>query len=230
MVNILRAVNGRPENKPPQSPERIALAEAIKKHAHAVRSFDATEKAIEDARARTYLHRGENSAEARVERAKAAVETAKANAVSYLTEQMLGTAGGPPMSVKDARAALVDAQEDLEALHSALAALEANLPKWENEIKWSRSRVTEAIREVVCSEPGIRKLLTKFEAAKEEMRQRRQEILWFAERLMIPDEFKYWDSMNFWNEATSALSERAAPWKEAIDQLSVNSEAPLPSS
>jgi hypothetical protein len=218
-MNILRMT----KTAPPKTPEREALAVAIERHNTAVRSFDATEKALDELR----IHRAGGAVD-RLQDARAAVETAKANAVTHLTAVALGEAGEPPMSVKDARLNLQVAEDELEAQQKTFEALQAARTNWDSQIRWSKSRLDDAIKDVVKSEPGIRNLLTKFEAAKAEMRKLRQELIWFDQRGMIPSDLKFWDATNFWAEAGPMLSERTAPWAGAIKELASNSEAPLP--
>src|SRR5450631_4291163 len=72
---------------PPRTPERIALAEAIERHADAVRMLDANKCAQE---ATTQTRRQAQDA---VERSVAMIEEAKTNAATHLTEVAMGTAG-----------------------------------------------------------------------------------------------------------------------------------------
>jgi chromosome segregation ATPase len=225
MINVLRAV-AKPTDKPARSPERVALAAAIERHTAAVREFDATERALREAKARIY--QDDNQAEI-VEKAKAAVEDAKANAATHMTETLLGKAGAAPVSVREARRALQEAEDELEALLAVKTTLETRLAACESELNWAKRHLRDRVRDVVCSEPGIRNLLIKFEAAKKDLEQRHLDLRWFSRQFMIPDEFKNWDLEGIRHEPQpDALSELTAPWAAAIEQLAIDADAPLP--
>ncbi|SHM07024.1 hypothetical protein SAMN05444159_7591 [Bradyrhizobium lablabi] len=225
---LLRMATSKSAPPPPRSPERVALAAAIERHTAAVREHDATTRALDEAKARIY-HDG-NQAEA-VEKAKAAVENAKANAAKHMTESLLGKAGEAPVSIQEARRALQDAEDELEALKAVEATLQTRLTACTSELDWAKRHLRDRVRDVVSSEPGIRNLLTKFEAAKKDLEQRHLDLRWFSRQFMIPDEFKNWDLEGIRHEPQpNALSELTAPWAAALEQLAVDADTPLPAS
>jgi predicted RNase H-like nuclease (RuvC/YqgF family) len=224
MANLLRM----PKPAPPRTPEREALAAAIARHNNAVREFDATERALRETKARIY--HDDNAAEA-VEKAKAAVESAKVNAAKHMTESLLGKAGEAPVSIQEARRALQNAEDELEALQAVKATLQARFTACESELDWAKRHLRDRVRDVVCSEPGIRNLLTKFEAAKKDLEQRHLDLRWFSRQFMIPDEYKNWDLEGIRHEPQpDALSDLTAPWAAAIERLAIDADAPLPTS
>jgi uncharacterized protein YPO0396 len=220
MANPLRIL-GRAA--PPRSPERVALAAAIDRHNSAVTNLAATTKAIADAGS------GRIAAEQLVVAAKETVEAAKRNAVTHLTARMLGEVNDAPTSVRDARDALRSAEDEYAASREVETALQSRLKDCEENIYWAKRKLTDAICDVVKSEPGIRALLTRFSKLRHELAQLHLDLTWFAGQFMIPDEFKHWESIETMIVPDpNDLSERTMPWAAALSELASNSEAPLP--
>jgi chromosome segregation ATPase len=206
---------------PPRSPEREALAAAIERHNNAVRNLDVTKRALDEAR-------GRSLAEA-VTKARADVETAKVNAAAHMTETLLGKAADAPVSIKEARRALQEVEDELEALHAIQATLEKRLQDCREEKDWAKQLLDRALRDVIKAEPPVRQLLTKFKAVQADLEQRRFDLFWLWRNDMIPDEFKDWNMEERTVEpGPDDLSVGTAPWKAALDELASNSDAPLP--
>ena len=60
-----------------------------------------------------------------VEAADEAIETAKSNAARHLTDVARGTAGVPPQTIREARAAAIEAADHLDSCLAAAEALRA---------------------------------------------------------------------------------------------------------
>jgi chromosome segregation ATPase len=221
-MKLLRLATGKSE-PPPRSPERIALAAAIDRHAAALADFAATEKALSETRARIYHADGAREA---IEKARAAIEEAKTNAADHLTSLALGTAGDAPISVEDARAALRAAEDKLVALEATETALAARLKSCESALYFKRDHLNKGLQDVVKSETGVRKLLSEFAALKREINERSDVLRWLHSKSLIPDEFKGWGNEKIYND----LRDGTAPWKDAFDRLSIDADAPLPTS
>jgi hypothetical protein len=78
-----------------------------------------------------------------------AIETAKANAARHLTDTALGTAGAAPQSIRQARAAAIEAADDLEACLAARDALKAEMA---DDKGWSALQVQDAAVAVLRAE------------------------------------------------------------------------------
>src|SRR5438309_601908 len=113
-VQALRVATA-PIRPPTRSPARAALAEAIERKRELTERLAVIEQAQSDLRL--------TPLEEKVEAATAAVEQAKHDAVRHLVDSKLGHGGPAALSVKDARAALQDAEEELEVARSARSAL-----------------------------------------------------------------------------------------------------------
>jgi hypothetical protein len=125
------------------SPERAALAHAIA----AAASADARKAAL--AQAAQTADAEVRAARRAVEAAAEAIETAKANAARHLTDTALGTAGAAPQSIRQARAAAIEAADDLEACLAAREALQAEMADGND---WSTLRVQDAAVAVLRAE------------------------------------------------------------------------------
>jgi DNA repair ATPase RecN len=222
MANLLRMPSGKAA-PPPRTPEREALGAAIERRNNAVRSRDATAKALSDMQTRRV------DAQATVDKAKAAVETAKTDAAAHLTATALGQAVDAPMMIKAARAALLEAEDAFETIQSTIATLEANIKAWNEDLHWAKEKLARALKDVVKSEPEIRRLVEKFKALKREIEQRRLDLAWLWRQGVIPDDLRNYDAIrSVTMPLDDELSDGTAPWKAALDELAVNSGAPLP--
>jgi hypothetical protein len=137
-----------PTPTPFQSPERAALAAAIVKAAGADARRAALAKAVATADAEV------RTARLAVAAADEDIETAKVNAARHLTDTTLGNAGVAPLSIREARAAAIEAADHLEA---CLAAREAsNAERAEGHEGLSAILVQDAAVAVLKSEAAGR--------------------------------------------------------------------------
>jgi hypothetical protein len=107
-LSMRRAASKSPSAAIFESEERQALAAAIERRNLVQRELDATSRALSE------IQEKRRDVRRAVDAAKQAVEDAKANAVTFLTATINGTAGEAPMSGKDARAALQEAEDVFE--------------------------------------------------------------------------------------------------------------------
>jgi hypothetical protein len=201
-----------------ESEERQALSAAIDRRNLVQRELDATNKALAE------MSEKRAGARRAVADAKQAVEDAKANAAAYLTATINGTAGDPPMSVKDARAALQEAEDNLEAHRSMEDGLEAMRPTIETSLSLAKMSMKDKIAAVVGADPGLRKLLVDYEEMKRLIAQRTElfNALWFY----IPTEHRHWQATRQYNR--NELQDETPPWRAALAELEHNSDAALP--
>jgi chromosome segregation ATPase len=221
MANLLR-MPGKAA-PPPRSPEREALAAAIERRNNAVRGLDATQKALSDMQTRR------TDARAAVDKAKADVETAKTETAAHLTATALGQVVDAPLTIKEARGGLQEAEDAFETVQSTIATLETNIKAWNEDLYWAKDKLEKAPKAVVHSEPAIRSLVAKFEAVKSELERRRFDLLWLSRKDLIPADLVNWGLDRLQHiPLADALPDGTAPWKAALDELAVNSGAPLP--
>jgi hypothetical protein len=128
---------------PFQSPERAALAAAIVKAAGADARRAALAKAVTTADAEV------RAARRAVEATAEAIEVAKSNVARHLTDTALGTAGAAPQSIRQARAAAIEAADHLEACIAAREALKADMAAVND---WSALKVQDAAVAVLRAE------------------------------------------------------------------------------
>jgi hypothetical protein len=127
-----------------QSPERAALAHAIAAAADA----DARKGALAQAAqaANSDVMRAIGLAEA----AEAALAEAQGNTIRHVVDKALGTAGAAPVTIREARAAVIEAQDHLEECRGIRAALKAEMDA--DNTGLSALRVNDAAKAVIRSE------------------------------------------------------------------------------
>lgn len=197
-----------------RSPERESLGKAIEAYEAVARQLTATQQAIVTATNDARDARGQ------VEASEAAIETAKHQAATFRTEQALGTAGAPPVSIKDARAAARAAEDELEAATTALAGLETQHKTLEGKRQFAEMILNQRLQSVLQSETG--QFFKEYAQLQDQLAQRRSVLLYIQSELGVPAEFKSWDCIRDWPE------EKVDAWPEAIDALAKNADAPLP--
>ncbi|HEX2941490.1 MAG TPA: hypothetical protein VHO91_10615, partial [Rhodopila sp.] len=122
-----------------------------------------------------------------VERAEAAIATAKAEAAAYMVAQRLGTAGDAPTTIKEARAHLVDAQDDLAAAMAACDTLASQLEETTHDAILGM-RVKEGAESVVRAEAAEHARAVAAEVARleRELVRAGNELLWLVGRGVFP--------------------------------------------
>ena len=129
---------------PTLSPERTALAAAIEKHAAYLAECDAASRA--EGLAEDVVYRARRAVDA----ARPAVEQAQAEAGRYLVAKAQGTAGEAPRTIRQARDALTDAEDTLEAAIAARDAVKAEVARLTTS--WTDTAVTRAAKAVLQAE------------------------------------------------------------------------------
>jgi hypothetical protein len=133
-----------PTPTPFPSAERAALAHAIAAAADAGARRVALEQASQSANADVL------AAIHAVEAAEVVLAEAGPLAIKHVVDKAVGTAGPPPMSVAQARAAVIRAQDYLEECRATRAALKTELDASAN--RWSALSVEDAAKAVIRSE------------------------------------------------------------------------------
>ena len=208
-----------PPQPPPRSQERQALAEAIATRDHFAREVEADAKAIDVLREQ---RRGDGLEKA-VALARADVETAKANAAKYLTDAAIGEAGDPPRSVKDARAAVQQAEDDLEASNAAWTGLLAKQEFDKDKLTWWTGRVRERVSRVASVDPQLRKLVADFRELQRRVAEKRLFLSLLSSHM--PRDLNWSDVPLF---KPGELHDDTGPWRAALADLENNPDAQLP--
>jgi hypothetical protein len=207
---------------PPRTPERVELASAIARRNDANRELGDIEAAL--LRARNTV----DAATIAVAEKTKALETAKGANADYLARAALGRSGDvPPPSVQDARLALQDAQDQLDAARSTVALFENNRQVTVDEVSYAERDVDRAVEAVVKASTEIRALVGRLKTAYAELVDVRNALQVMRERL--PDDLKIIGSVDIPRINLDDLK-LAATWKAAIEALRTDADAPLPTS
>jgi hypothetical protein len=200
-----------------RSPARIALGAAIERHAEATRELAANEQAQLKAEG------AKGEAADAVERAQRALEEAKSNAARHLTRTIMGDAGAPPVSIRDASAALTDATDALEVAGEAFDALVKERPSVAQEVSFAQFGLRGKLRDVVRSDLAVKELVERYTELHRRAVDVRRAVEWLDRNSMTPDEFKGWHVEREWPDLQVAAS-----WRAAIAALESDADAPLP--
>jgi hypothetical protein len=128
-------------------PTRQALASAISEHGERARQAQAARESV--ARANDLVEQ----AQAKHEMAKASLSASRNDLVARaLAVASSGAAAGPPISARQARQELADADDALEAAQAALTACRASLGDCEGEVRRAKDRVEAATAPILAGE------------------------------------------------------------------------------
>ncbi len=149
---------------PPLSPERVALAAAIIERNEFRGRLAATQAA--------YAAAGEavRAADAKHRAAEAAVEPARAAATAHAIDVAAGrAAGAPPVAIRAARDAVVDAADELASAIAAHAALESELTDLTRNKDYPERRVADRAGAVLAASPQVAALVERLESLQREV-------------------------------------------------------------
>jgi hypothetical protein len=198
------------------SPERAELAAAIATHS-ALSEQLAGAVAADDWQKRAELRQ-------KVEQASKAVDTAKADAVQHLTDQALGKTGVAPQSIKEARAALQDAEDQLEVAEMLGSSLQTRARELRQEVLYAKHRLDEARMKVVGNSAEVGSLFAQFKATQRKLAGQRKLLKLLDQHGMAPEHLDVLHNPDDADDTTAALAE----WQAAIDTLARDAGAPLP--
>jgi chromosome segregation ATPase len=209
---------------PVRSREREALGKAITNRNEALARLSAVRQAIEQAanNARTARHE--------LERAEAAVGEAKTQAAKHAISTALGKEGTPQASIKQARAAVQAAQDDMDSAISAEAELAKELKAAESRLVTARVVFDNAFRAVLAAEPAIDRLLDQRRALNAKLLD--VEVALYAAfkagalpQWPLPVENDEPDAQYF---DANTIAEHAPEWAAALQALRKDADTPLP--
>lgn len=147
MANPIRLVTGQPRAAAGTSPERAALAEAITVLRSRETVATALRTAAADAKETVWAF------DARHRTALAAIDKAKADVAEHQIATALGTAGTPPTSIKEARLALADLDDEASIARLTLDGLQARVAEAESAVTFARLTVDHARAAVIVAAP-----------------------------------------------------------------------------
>jgi DNA repair exonuclease SbcCD ATPase subunit len=202
---------------PPRRTEaREALADIIAELTSAQRQLSAIETAQRKTDEAVYAARHA------VEEAEAKIEQAKSDAATHLTAIAMGSTDAAPLSVKEARASLQDAQDTLDAAISAREELAKQKPAVESDASSLRLLIDNRIHDVIMAEAPVEKMLADFATLHREFVAHRRVMEWLEGQNAIPREASFRTEPREWAEAGEL------PWKNAVEALRQNADAALP--
>jgi chromosome segregation ATPase len=211
IVPALR-VAGPPRRATLTDPKRQRLAEAIERLELVKQEVETNDKGQAKL---GFLWKVEEQ----VEDAKKALELALADAGSELT----GEARTSPLTIKEARAALVEAEDKLLVTKAAKASLSTREKTLEEALAQAKSRVRERIRDIVKDHPGTNELLTTFFNVERQLASLRRTLEFL--NLYLPDSGQGWHHIRDHIDIKGAHLDE---WRKALDELASNPATVLP--
>jgi len=160
-----------------------------------------------------------------IEKAKGAIETAEAAAATNLANRLMGATGEPPLSVRDAKLALQDAEDELESVQAARKVLEEQERIAQSDLEWTERSVTEKAKDVIRSAEAVAGLIADFETVQRHFVEKKAAVEWLVRNGVVPNEFK--SRLSIASNEQQKLSDAPA-WVAALEALKVNPDAQLP--
>lgn len=220
---------------------RAMLRDAIAAHREAERVHTALEAAD-----LTTLDRV-TAARLAVEAAEVALASAQAAETEHAINSLIGDAAAAPQSVREARAALQFAEDDLRLARATRAALQQRTTLTVLDIKAEVERRDAAALAVLRLAPAALALADRVAALQREMADLGAALLWATDHRIVDTEGKPGDAP--WQAGTPAVAMVARhrlespsttwkalisdvpgdrPWRQAFEALKQDAQAPLP--
>jgi hypothetical protein len=210
--------NTRPDVR---TPERAALAAAIREHDDAAARLARVRQAKEEADEVRYR------ASAALTKAETAVEEAKQTEGARLAAVALGETDDT-LSVADAELALVQATNDYAVTRNTIAALEARETAERRAVETALRARYEALHAAVKADPATHALVANYQAAQKHYLDLCKLLAALGDIGCCPlEQFGegYSPRHNFVSQGTAPS---APAWLAAIHELQTNADAPLP--
>lgn len=228
------------------TPSRAELALAIAER----RTAENALKSLTEASER--LRRGATTTSEKVEAAKDALERAKEAASAHVLASAIGTAGVPPVTVKAARAALQEAEDEHAAAITARNGLDEHVTDAERNRLKADNRVRDAAKAVMRDHAAG--LLDEVLRLQREMIAKGRALSWLMREEVLPGDSPKprqeddplraaWRTKQFIDmlpadylvdaetgryEANHRLYSGAPAWQEALEALTRDANATLP--
>jgi hypothetical protein len=237
-VAVHRLKQAAATEPPAISPERTGLADLIEASKAASANRAALDSAYQTAEIAVFAARHA------LEAAEEAVEQAKSDAATFLTAVALGTAGERPATIKQARTAMQDAQDTLDASISARDLLRAQMAQGDAAPGFALMQLKDAAAAVIRSEApaAAANLVNEVAKLQAQLAEKGSALEWLSQADVFPrgvfggiaDPV----AASVLNRMTSppcvwaGLSEQQHAgrrrWQDALDRLMIDATAPLP--
>lgn len=208
-----------PKKVPDLSPARQALAEAIAAHAEARAEFHAMRDTIEFS---GVAGQAVYKARAKLKTAQEDLEKAKAAEADRMTAAAMGRPVEAGLSIRAVRAAIADAEDELQSAEIARQRLRDMIPAAEQRFTWAEFTLRERARDVFRDEFAGRydEVMARIERLKLELVRAVDAANWLSgtafPRLNGLYEFQFGTSKFVWDDALAALMADAATSLPAI--------------
>ena len=227
-----------PSPATPASAARAALAERIAEFGAAETTHHALVAALEWDGAAV---RAEADARDRLEAAEASMEIAKGGAADHLVNLAMGETGTTAPSLKDARAAIAAAEDDLNTTIAARQTLAARLAPAEMAMNSARRFLEDAATDVVREHvaPDIDALFAETDALYRRAAENSNLISWLigpiipmsgpkAHPRTVEISCRFTSTPSSWGSSQPRLSASRAAWQAGLDALKLDANAKLP--
>ena len=164
------------------------------------------------------------AARAAITAAETGVEAAKTNAAHYLIQTAFGKEPPLPLTSKEARAALVDAQDALAVLLETETTLSAIKTEMERQLTTRDGQVREARDAVIRSDSAVQALCDRFPALQEQFLASREILDYLRRFRMLPPGTRF-DAYGS-NEFDLAND---SPWRAFFSALESDADATIAS-
>jgi hypothetical protein len=160
-----------------------------------------------------------------VELAEAALETAKADAAKYLTDQALGKNDDvAPTSIKDARSTLQDAKDELDVWQTVTASLQAEVKTLREEVADANLRLDSARMKVMSSSSEASAVYAQYKFLQRKLAGHRKLMEFLSGTGAVPDGWDVLHNPDDAEDTTAAIAE----WQTSFESLRRDAAAPLP--
>jgi hypothetical protein len=245
-ISPLRKLVAKAGGTPPLPPERVALGLAISAHVELQAERAATAASMQIASENVW------AARTRLDAAPELLEQAKVNTANYLAGIPRGETRTPPQTIREARDAAVDAQDDLDAAKVAKDALNERMERLDLQAYKLKDAMEKAAFAVIGAEAAdrARAMAADLMRLQQEMYSTGQALAWLtATAKVLPvieqhggnfgkvadDAIRRaigrleirpaeWDTHN----RPQTLGDASAPWRAALAALQADPAAPLP--
>jgi len=227
-----------PSPATPASAARTALAERIAEFNTAETAHHALVAALEWDGAAV---RAEADARDRLEAAEAAMEIAKGGAADHLVNLAMGETGTTAPSLKDARAAIAAAEDDLNTTIAARQTLAARLAPAESAMHWARGKLDDAAADVVREHvaPDLDALFIETDALYRRAAENSNLIAWLigpvipmhgpkAHPRTVEISCRFTSAPSSWGSSQPRFSASRAAWQAGLEALKIDANAKLP--
>ena len=147
-------------------------------------------------------------------------------ATSEELDEFYAWVNSPPTPIAEARAVLASAKDEYDSAKALLAFHTRQLTELQRRQSWGSSKVDDAVKAVVASDPSIGALMELARRIAFEYRDISYLVSKIADRGALPAEHKDWDSPP--RHRDGSTMPLTAKWTEAMERLKTDSDAPLP--